>query len=480
MAFNKLTEQLQAFDKPLLKKLSIYLTSPYFNVAESALQFFNYLEKLHPHFEEKKLTEEAIAKKEPALFDYNKQAKAATKLLQAIEHFLAVEQFEKQPAHQTLYLLKGLQHLKLHEAFETTAQEFEEQLAACPEKDIDYFNYLHRLTELKHNSFEARLQRNHKNDLLPVTQTLDTFYALKKLRYHCELLSRHQVLGIAYDKENVAELLQLLQPYTTAQYPYVYLFVHVYQMMRATGFEEGQKHYQLLHTYIEQANYTTLPQGGIEATGYLINYCLHWNNLGYKKAGAGALYWYQLKINHNRFIENGRIQPSDFRNIVSLSVINNHNPNWLLKFIETYAPYLPAEHAPTNLAFAQAQYFYYVKKYEAAMPLFQQAQAKDEPIFNMIVRRWQFMCMYEQNPKNQTVLLDFVASWERSLHRQAEGLQHYKDVFAKVISYCKKLLAANQPEQKLTLAQTLHTEPFFAGKDWLLAQLQVNQVSQVA
>jgi len=134
---------------------------------------------------------------------------------------------------------------------------------------------------------------------------------------------------------------------------------------------------------------------------------------------TNALWGYRFKIKHNLLLENHLLQPSDYRNIVSLAIINGKNHKWLKQFMDTYTPHLPAEHLLINRAFAQAQYFYYIKNYEAAMPLFQQAQAKDEPIFNMIVRRWQYICMYEQNPESKQVLLDFLLSWERMLNRTA-------------------------------------------------------------
>ncbi len=472
MAFNKLTSLLQAFGKPLLKKFNTYLHSPFFNIPPAAVALYTYLEKLHPQFDEKKLQPGIIAKKIPELFNDNKQAKAGTALLKALEHFIAVEHWQLNPVEHTLHLLEGFKRLKLYENFETTAAKFSELLEQCPEKDIDYFWYRHLLAEAEHTGFMARLQRNPKNTIQPITQTLDEFYAIKKLRYHCELLSRHQILGTPYDKEDIDELLQILEPFNNPQYPYVYLFANIYRLMRAPVFEQGEFYYQLLYRFIADKNYTTLPQGVKEAVAYLINYCLHWNNRGYQEAGTYALYWYELKKNHRLLIENGLFQPSDFRNIVSLAIINRKAEKWLRQFIDDYAPYLPAEHAPTNVAFAEAQYFYYTKQFEKAMPLFQQAQGKDEPIFNMIVKRWQFMCMYEQSTGSPQVLLDFLIAWERQLQRTAPALHQLKEVFAKVISYSKKLLAANTKKLKAEAIAALEQEPFFAGKHWLLEQFK--------
>ena len=76
------------------------------------------------------------------------------------------------------------------------------------------------------------------------------------------------------------------------------------------------------------------------------------------------------------------------------------------------------------------------------------------------------------NTENKTVLLDFLIAWERLLHRTAPELHQLKQVFGKVISYSKKLLAAGNQKQKKEIITALDAEPFFAGKNWLLDHLK--------
>jgi hypothetical protein len=472
MHLSKLTTTLKALDKPVFDRLRDYIQSPYFKVSSPAASLFTYLEKHYPKFPENKIQPQSIAKKCPLLYDENKQAKAGTQLQKHVEHFLTLEKWATQTNTHPHYLLQTQMQLNLHDSFNSSFKKYKQQLEECAEKNIDYFYNKHTFTELEFNGFHARLQRNPQNDLTPVLKTLDEFYAIKKLRYQCELLSRHQILGTPYSDDNIDSIIQTLQPHTNEQYPYVYLFANTFLMLRKTNFEDCLIHYRHIHDFVSQRLEAKISQGIKECIYYVINHCLHWNNKGYEAAGTNALWWYELKINKDLLIENGLLQPSDFRNIVSLAIINNKNEKWLKQFIDNYHMYLPAEHQPTNTAFAQAQYLYYTKKYGLAMPLFQQAQAKEEPIFNMIVRRWQFICMYEQNPDNKDLLLDFVIAWERQLHRTAPSLHQLKPVFGKVISYSKKLLQSNDKETRKKIIASLNAEDFFAGKPWLLKQLQ--------
>ncbi|HRG87528.1 MAG TPA: hypothetical protein PLW44_00810 [Chitinophagales bacterium] len=472
MYFSKLTSLLQALDKPAFKKLQAYIYSPYFRVPTAAVALFGYLQKQYPRFDEKKLHPTLIAAKVPRLPNANKQAKASTYLLKAVEHFLALEQLELKRSWRIIQLLQSQKRLGLNAAFESTLVKTVAEINRHDEKDIDYFFDMHQLAEIKHNGFYAKLQRNTGNNLLPVTETFDTYYAVKTLRYHCELYSRHQVLGTGYEAGNITALLQVLRPYINPQYPYVYLFANVYQMMVAPTFEEGEIYYATLAGFIAENRYKILPQGVKECITYLVNYSLMWNNCGHDKAGSHALDWYDTLIRYKLLPENGKILPSDYRNIVSLSIINKRDAKWLKDFIDSNETCLPQDYRDTNAAFARAQYYVYIGKYESAMPLFQQALAKDEPVFNMIVKNSQFKCLYESNLQNKEVLLDFLASWERQLHRYTPGLHQLKKVFAKIISYSHKLVLAADKAERSKILAALSKEPFFAGKQWLVSQLK--------
>lgn len=472
MAFEKLIAVLQTFQPPVIERLGQYLKSPYFNTPEAALQLYHYLAPLHPQYPEAKLQTAAIAKKQPVLFNKNKQAKAGTELLKTVIQFIAEEAWQKNHHEQTLAGLQGLKNLHLFDHYQQIAEKTELLQSEITNADIEKLYYQHRLTELEHNGFDARLQRNPHNNLQPVVQTLDVFYAIKKLRYHCELLSRHQVLGTPYHAENTHYLIQVLQHYNHPQHPYVYLFANVYQMLAADKYTDAHKHYGLLHKYITSNNRSPLSSEIAETIPYLINFSLHWYNLGNQQAGKNALHWYRALIKHELFIVNRKVMPADFRNIVSLSVIYKQKPRWLKYFLDKHAPLLPEPHRYNNTSFCYGQYYYLTKQYDKALPCFQQVHAKKEPIFNMIILRWQFMCLYEQNPANHQLLYQFIETWQRQLHRITPELHRFKEIFLTVTNYSKKLLAAQNKTELQLLLKQLSTEPYFAGKYWLLEQLQ--------
>ncbi|MFM2306120.1 MAG: hypothetical protein RLZZ367_789 [Bacteroidota bacterium] len=468
---SKLTSVLKQLSETEMERLETFLQSPYFDVPTGALPLFQYLSKLHPVYDEKKTAAEYIQKKAPALGNQKRQANYGSDLLKAIEHFLAVEDFKATTDSVDRHRLQAYKKHHMFEAFNKEHEQLLKKIDEDSEQNYDTFYQRHILTELALNGFDTKLNRTIRNDVFPVTKTLDEFYALKKLRYHCELLNRHQVLGTPYNAENINYILSVLEPLSSESYPHVYLFVNVYQMLNAVDFETGEKSYQLLRGFIDQHMASSSGLNIKETINYITNFGLYWNSKGFQRAGEVALWGHEIKMDVDELLERGKISPSNFRNIVALAILNKKDPQWIKWFIDIYAVHLPDEYKETNLAFALAQYYYYLADFNKAMPLFQQAQVKEEPIFNAIVRRWQYMCMYEQDPSNIDTLFDFLNAYERYLGRYAEQFHWMKEIFVKNIFYSKKLLKATDAAKKKELKQALANEQYFTGKEWLQKQL---------
>ncbi|MBK8658059.1 MAG: hypothetical protein IPN22_04095 [Bacteroidetes bacterium] len=472
MHLAKLCKTLQALDKPAMQRLLLFARSPYFKTPDAAVQLLAYMADSHPAFTEKKINPTAIARKISQLTDAKKQSNAATMLLRTLQHFISIEHWQQQPLAIDLAALQGWQKLGMADNLHDSAEQLRTKTDNQPEQDLDAFLYRHLCTETMHNGYMARLTRNTHNDLLPVVSTLDAYYAIKKLRYHCELISRHLVVGTAYQPDNLPYLLQVLQPFTNEQYPYVLLFVNTYQMLAAASFEESVTHYLVLKNLFDHNDASSLSPSLRECFAYLENHLLYWANKGVAAAQAEQMWCLNTKIKLQMILQHGKILPAEFRNPILTAIKNNCQPSWIRTFIDTYGPALPPEQAATNLAFAEALYQYAARQYHLAMPLFQQAQVKNEPIFNAIVRRWQFMCLYEQNPHNHGPLFDFLDAYDKYLTRNAAELHRYLPVFHRFIKYAHKLWpAANQKQAEKNLKE-LQAEDFFAGKDWLLLHLQ--------
>ncbi|MES2619547.1 MAG: hypothetical protein V4615_01760, partial [Bacteroidota bacterium] len=355
----------------------------------------------------------------PALSTLKHQELAASRLLRSIEKFIAQEQWQKNEPEMKRYQLAGFKALDLSHEFDKGLAKEMKQLEESGEQNIDTFFEKHLLTELSLSGFKVRLNRNSRNDIMPIVKTLDEFYALKKLRYLCEAINRKQFLGTAttHEEQHLLSLLKILEPYTTPAYPY--LFVNVYRMLSAETYQDSNLYYLLIKQYASRQ--TEITDTLREVQGYAINQCLLWNGKGYPEAGDEYLWWIEWRQQHQLLFENatatnpqGNLMPVTFRNIISIAVINDKKPAWIEQAIEKYAPHLPPEYSETYVAFAQGLHHYALGQHKKALRFLLMAQAKEDAVFNSTIRRWYWLCLYELDPGDIDALHNHLLAFEKS------------------------------------------------------------------
>ena len=410
----------------------------------------------------------------PPLKNAAAQSKAAVPLVHFAEQYLAQEEWKRSSTEKNLYLLKALKQRGQKTEAEKLFSALHKQGGKKQKQQLNDYYLHHLITEENLNGFYAKLKRNPQNNISPVLETLDIFYALKKLRYLSEAANRQRWLGITNNYSGSAEsCLALLKKYRTQQHPYIFFTCLSYQMVTAPGFNEGWKYYHAIKTYISRQKASPLPAAASEAITYAINFCLWYNNCGITKAGKEFLWWVHFKIKKNILLENKMLSPNTYVNYVTNAFLQQYSPLALYSFIETYTPALPPTHAATHHAFALGLYYYRIKNFSEADYRFQQAQAKDEPVFNAIIKRWQFMSMYEHEhrPENISRLQSHLESFERYIHRHHSDLHRFKPHFTRFIANANKLINTTA-KNHARHTRELTAEPFFAGKNWLCEMLK--------
>lgn len=469
MYLQKLVTVMAAMDKPSMKKLKRYIHSPYFKVSPSAIELFDYLSSQYPRFSDKTINPKAIAQHITAQSE-SQQMLIATRLLKNIYDFIALNQWQKDEYNSFLPLIQGLKELELYEFANTEHKRAMKSVNEDCNQDVDVFYLRHTLATDATSSFDTLLQRNIKNDISEATETLEQFYALRFLRLACESLNRRKLVGTLHNAESVAKVLEILTPLSTPQYPYVWVYMNVYKLLTAETFEEGRKAYFRIEWMIKRNGQEPLQQYLLDGVQYSINWSLQWYSKGYTEAAQYYLWWIDFKIKHDLMLIKNQIQPIAFRNPIALAVEGFRSPEWIQQFIETFAPKLPHGNRSINTVFAKALLHYYKKEHETAARLFQQIYAKGEPIFNVIIRRWQFMNLYESHDEKVSVLQKTLDSFEKYLQRNENQLP-MKPIFAKFIRYAGQIVSPEETANADITKNKLMKEPFFPGKNWLDSQL---------
>ena len=466
MHLAKLTTLLKSLTKSELKQLRLYVYSPYFKTPVAAVALFDYIENLHPNFDAPKIEPKIIAKKEKRLPTENKQAKAGTQLLKAAEEFLAFENFRSKNYEVIFNRLEAFKNHHLFDSFTKEYLQLTEQHTKTEPANFDAFYQKHLHTELGFNNFNALLNRKGQNNIYPVIKTLDEFYAIKKLRYLCEAVHRHNLLNHPLPVVNSTPLLKILEPYNNPNCLYVYLFALVYQIFTATTYKKSLPAYHQIKKQVEAKSSQKLSPEIIEVITYAASHCQRWANKGIAQAGKEQLWWFEFRKQQDLLLINGKILPTTFCNMAVLYK-QFGTPVQIKNFIAAYSGYLPAPSSQVYLAFAQGIYYYATQKYDEAAAQFLKAQANIDPVFNCMLKRWFFMACYDMRPNNTDGLQTTIASYEKYVQRHKEQLHTLMPAFIGFIAYAKKLVASPLKDERQTLLKELETEKFFFGKDWL-------------
>lgn len=469
MNYLKLTTVLRTMKKPEFSRLTDYVHSPFFKVYRPAQLLFDYLAPFYPEFNTGQTKFETIAALGENFDTIKKQETAGVRLLRAVEDFMSLEEWRKNELGNRRYQLKAYQEKGFADEFAKGYAKEIERLDDCPEQNIDTFFNRHLLTELSFNGFDAKLDRSSNNNILPVLESLDAYYAIKKLRYLCEALNRQQFLGISMNgqEKHFENLLEILTPYTNEKYPYVYLFANVCKMMLADTYPDFDLYYQMVKQVAERYGSTDTVN---ESMGYANNQCSLWFNRGYNEAGNEYLWCIDWRMKHNLLLENGKLAPITFRNIISLAVSIKTEPKAIENLIDVYSAYLPAGQKETYLSFARGLHQYSLRKYVEAVRFLLMAEAKEDSRFNSIIRRWQWICMYESNPVDTELLDNQLIAFEAYLKRNKTEMQPVAKVFQRFIFYASVLVKSGESGIQEADFIQLQNEEYFAGKQWFMEQ----------
>ncbi|HRP38277.1 MAG TPA: hypothetical protein PLM55_01215 [Chitinophagales bacterium] len=464
MRFQKLITCFKQIPAKEKKQLVLYLHSPYFNVSIAGIALFDYLNDIHQSFAEKHLEFSAIKNKQPALTTKAIQDKAATELLKAIENFYVQKELEANSRKIELTRIKVLSKKTLFNEYENIYLQVEQQIKYG--KQLGDFEHRLYLEELHQQYLVLKGGRKDLKSINNIIERLDVYYAIKKLRYLCELTQRQSWVDIAAEHD-VERILKMLQPFNKPEHEYIFLWIKVFEMIKSASLESDA--YKFVKQYLKSNTSRELSLADNEILDYAVSVSIKNINTG-KEAIEEYLQWMALKEKFNLLLTNNILKPVTYQNLVICGLYANRSAEWLKNITQKYYPHLPEEEREYYYNFALGICSFAEKKYYEAAQYFEQTHTNKKLPFIQINRRWCFMSRYHYL-SDKNILFNYLDSWRKQL--SAVSLEHANAAqqIKLFISFANKLLKANQPAEKKKLLTALQQQKHFAGKDWIEGEL---------
>ncbi len=475
MVNTKLIRILKAMQESELKQLDKFIASPFFNESKNLIQFFSYLRKLSPNWEEEKLKKEKIWKKifpkEP--FNDTRFRQNVSQLFQLVEKFITQHlSFTKEQYFQNRIIFYSKRYLekdakdtlKEWEAFEALKTEqseqfYQTQTAILFHKSLLYYNVM------THSPSENEYFLPH------FFAANETHFILSELKWACVLLSNYQRKPeFQYEASPFIPIIlkQVAEKEELRAIPAIHIHYLIYKMLLN---EDDESIYEILSEYMEKyPQFLTGDEWGHFAV-FLRNYCI-------RKSHNSAKFRDKLQILHDKQLKNGLIFSFNqlpapiFRNMVDIA-IKTKNTAWLKEIILIYNDRFLAEMRAYLANYAYARIAFSEDKWKETLHFLNKLEKSEDLFAEINVRILYVKTYYEL--KEWDIVNNLLETFKVYLYRQEMLSEYNKNRYKNFIFSLHKVIRIEEynPTKKSKISEEIMEilDNQLVEKDWLLAKI---------
>ncbi|MCD6068088.1 MAG: hypothetical protein K0S33_2914 [Bacteroidetes bacterium] len=309
-----------------------YLSSPFFNKRKELLLLCKELlkEKLPS---EEKLYEKLSGK----AYEEQKLRYLLSDLNLLIEDFFVQRKWKQEDTLKKQRLIESLQEKKL---LKYIPQHLQELIAGAERTTLQDGDYLGTRLHLEEAAFRfASLHDNRSVDsrLQTLSDSIDTYYFAKKLKYACEMLNRSNVLQVQYQIPFIQEIKTFLPDSGFLKVPVVAIYFHILNSLMEP---DEEQHYRQMKKALVAGKSAFSPAELRDMFTFAQNYCIRQLNSG-KAAYLDELFAnYEFLLEEKILLAQEQLSQFDFKNIVTIA-LRLHKYDWTRLFISRYLSYLP-------------------------------------------------------------------------------------------------------------------------------------------
>ncbi len=450
-----------------LSQFMKFVDSPFHNSHEQVKSLCRYLISLYPRWSPSKLDRQEVYHHlfPKAPFKDIVLRRIQSKLFKLAEQFIGYQEFAQASTNSDLYVLRAYQRRQLPKHYQKKAQMTQKKMGELKQKGQAFYFDHYLFQEGQNRYLESLHQRNIEPNLQVLSDSLDHFYLLSKLKCCCAMMSYQNLVTIQYELHLIEPLLSHLK-ISWERYP---IAVTIYYFALLTLVEpEKAAHFQQLKKLLNQA-IESLPLSELQDIYVLArNYCIKKLNQGEDAYLEELFAIYQSELNSGSLLEDGFIPPLDYKNIVAVG-LRLDAFDWVAHFIETYQAQLAPDFRKNSYQYNLAQLHFARKEYNQVVLLLHQVEHK-ELFLGLDSRRLLLKTYYELEEWEalEALLLSFSA-----YVRRHPTVGYHRINYLNLIKFCRRLtmLAPHETSKRKKLQEELQVEGKVVDKAWLLAKL---------
>lgn len=383
-------------------------------------------------------------------------------LLARIEEFLAINAFRRQNALQ----------LGVAEAYDThglpdLAAAVRERISKKLEKGAGHrAQGLLEAFRLEQMRYQAHAQgaRSFRPGLQGISDALDRWYLVQKLKLACTMGSQQKVFRAEYELGLLDPVLEMAVQDPWRDEPLVALYERTYAMV--SGRDAAQ-------AYRDQARLLAAHQQLLtdeEArTLYLmaINFCIRQLNQGLQEYLPEVYGLYKKGLADRWLFERGQLSPWTYKNVVSAG-LKLRDFDWIGDFIADFRADLPEDVRFTFHQYNLAELQLARREFPAVLRTLRFLQIKD-PLTQLRGRILQIKAGFELGEFR--LVESQLDNLQRLLRRKKE-LAYHREAYRNFERFLRRLMGLAPGEGRADLLADLEGEEIVAEKDWLGVQCE--------
>jgi hypothetical protein len=472
MTDNKLYIVLTHFDKIAQNRLRKYVRSPYFNVNETLMIFFdiltNHINKNSKSgaLEKADIWEQVFPKE---AYNDVRFRKLCSDLLKLVEGYLSQEVYDDNNLQQASNLLEALSHKKIEKLFSSSVRSAQLVSDQQYQKSAGFYYYQYLLEKNYYELSDVDLKRAEKSNVENIINSLDEFYLAEKLKWYNNVLSRKNLISHQYHLLFIDEIIEHIKQHEYNHNPVIAIY---YIILLTRTDDKNEENYdkliELLHEHGERFSVKELYDLYSEALNYCVQkvnqgrteFTLKFHNLYNFMLDKGIAYYSS---------NNGELSPWHFANAVLLALRGGFY-DWTENFITKNKDKLPIDFRENAVSYNFALLYFYQKKYDKVISQLQSVEYEDIA-YNGGAKSMLIAIYYEQD--NFDLLLSLCDTFRTYLNRHKDISERIRVFYLNYINIVRKLTKIMPGDKKAieTLRQEIKDAKGVASEKWLLEKL---------
>ena len=468
MLQSKLTVLLNTFSAKEWKLLYKFVHSPYHNEHQGVKKLFMYLQEKKDSF-----TTENVSKAVLFSIVFGKKMNyqdakirlVCSYLLKVVEEFLMQESLKETTFSKQVLLLKSYRERQLPKHFTALMRLLQEQQTKFSFQDANYFLAQQQLSQELNQYIEQQQNRALEPNLQELSDSLDAFYLINKLKCCCAIMNYQNITTIDYELPFADVVLQHLAKNDYTHIPIIRLY---YLALLTLKENDKEIHFAELKQTLFQ-NLTKISLHDLQDIFVLArNYCIKRMNNGDAKYLNELFELYKIEIKEQIILENGKIPPSTYKNIVTLG-LHLQQFIWTEQFIKDYKTHIASVFSDDVFHYNLARLFFAKKEYNKAIMQLNLVSF-NEKFLALDTRVLLAQAYYELDEID--VLYSLLDSFYAYLKRK-KNIAYHQTHYLNFVSLLKKMIRL-LPQEKKKKEQLLDliNRKKMVEKKWLLNKIQ--------